>query len=46
MGKGYDFDFIDVTEMMAMRVDGHPGRFWQWGPNGGSDCLHWCFRPD
>lgn len=41
MGKGNQFDFLDITEMMAMRVDGHPGPYWPWGSRS-NDCLHWC----
>ncbi|KAL6576704.1 hypothetical protein OROMI_010980 [Orobanche minor] len=37
------FEILDVTEMMGMRADGHPGVY---GGNtwmkGYSDCIHWC----
>ncbi|KAL6500036.1 hypothetical protein OROGR_027946 [Orobanche gracilis] len=37
------FEILDVTEMMGMRADGHPGMY---GGNtwmkGYSDCIHWC----
>lgn len=37
------FKILDVTEMMLMRPDGHPGVHWgnQW-MKGYSDCIHWC----
>ncbi|KAH6830230.1 hypothetical protein C2S53_000199 [Perilla frutescens var. hirtella] len=42
-GRGNEFEVLDVTEMMSMRVDGHPGVHWgnQW-MKGYSDCIHWC----
>ncbi|KAH6830231.1 hypothetical protein C2S53_000200 [Perilla frutescens var. hirtella] len=41
--RGNEFEVLDVTEMMSMRVDGHPGVHWlnQW-TNGYKDCVHWC----
>ncbi|KAL0350975.1 UNVERIFIED_CONTAM: protein ALTERED XYLOGLUCAN 4-like [Sesamum radiatum] len=41
--SGNKFEILDVTEMMSMRVDGHPGLYWgnQW-MKGYSDCIHWC----
>ncbi|PIM99496.1 hypothetical protein CDL12_28016 [Handroanthus impetiginosus] len=37
------FEILDVTEIMTMRPDGHPGIHWgnQW-MKGYSDCIHWC----
>ncbi|KAL7100756.1 hypothetical protein ACP275_08G014700 [Erythranthe tilingii] len=41
--NGNKFEVLDVTEMMLMRPDGHPGVNWgnQW-MKGYSDCIHWC----
>ncbi|KAL0343966.1 UNVERIFIED_CONTAM: protein ALTERED XYLOGLUCAN 4-like [Sesamum angustifolium] len=41
--SGNKFEILDVTEMMSMRMDGHPGLYWgnQW-MKGYSDCIHWC----
>ncbi|KAK4417737.1 protein ALTERED XYLOGLUCAN 4-like [Sesamum alatum] len=41
--SGNKFEILDVTEMMSMRVDGHPGLYWgnRW-MKGYSDCIHWC----
>ncbi|XP_073311085.1 xyloglucan O-acetyltransferase 3-like [Primulina huaijiensis] len=45
-GKGsgnHVFKVLDVTEIMLMRPDGHPGQHWGnvW-MKGYSDCIHWC----
>ncbi|XP_075515120.1 xyloglucan O-acetyltransferase 3-like [Primulina tabacum] len=42
-GHGNVFEVLDVTEMMSMRSDGHPGVHWgnKW-MKGYSDCIHWC----
>ncbi|PIM99032.1 hypothetical protein CDL12_28477 [Handroanthus impetiginosus] len=41
--SGNIFEVLDVTEMMAMRPDGHPGVHWGniW-MKGYNDCIHWC----
>ncbi|PIN23554.1 hypothetical protein CDL12_03717 [Handroanthus impetiginosus] len=41
--SGNNFEVLDVTEIMAMRPDGHPGVHWgnRW-MKGYSDCIHWC----
>ncbi|CAI9752659.1 unnamed protein product [Fraxinus pennsylvanica] len=40
---GNRFEILDITEIMGMRPDGHPGLY---GGNtwmtGYSDCIHWC----
>ncbi|KAL8471418.1 hypothetical protein ACS0TY_028903 [Phlomoides rotata] len=40
---GNQFEVVDVTEMMLMRPDGHPGLYWgnRW-MKGYNDCIHWC----
>ncbi|KAK6155166.1 hypothetical protein DH2020_009414 [Rehmannia glutinosa] len=40
---GNSFEVLDVTEIMLMRADGHPGVHWgnRW-MKGYSDCIHWC----
>ncbi|KAK4477402.1 hypothetical protein RD792_016623 [Penstemon davidsonii] len=42
-GSGNIFEILDVTEIMLMRPDGHPGLYWgnRW-MKGYSDCIHWC----
>ncbi|GFP98901.1 protein altered xyloglucan 4-like [Phtheirospermum japonicum] len=41
--SGNSFGVVDVTEIMSMRRDGHPGvhtgNKWMKGYN---DCIHWC----
>ncbi|KAI3665781.1 hypothetical protein L6452_44414 [Arctium lappa] len=43
--KGIKITLIDVTQVMQLRPDGHPGRYDHWPlqnvamPN---DCVHWC----
>lgn len=43
VGSGNKFEAIDITEMMLIRPDGHPGVYqgkaWM---KGYSDCVHWC----
>ncbi|CAI0455622.1 unnamed protein product [Linum tenue] len=41
--KGKKFGVLDITRVMRVRPDGHPGLFWgnQW-MKGYSDCVHWC----
>lgn len=41
--SGNKFEVLDITEMMVMRPDGHPGVHWgnKW-MKGYSDCIHWC----
>ncbi|KAG8384791.1 hypothetical protein BUALT_Bualt04G0155200 [Buddleja alternifolia] len=41
--SGNMFEILDVTEIMSMRPDGHPGVYWgnRW-MKGYSDCIHWC----
>ncbi|XAR51828.1 hypothetical protein NMG60_11006581 [Bertholletia excelsa] len=43
MGRGKRFKALDVTRMMLMRADGHPGSHWgnKW-MKGYDDCVHWC----
>lgn len=38
-----EFEVLDVTEMMSVRLDAHPGLYWgnPW-MKGYSDCIHWC----
>ncbi|KZV57455.1 protein ALTERED XYLOGLUCAN 4-like [Dorcoceras hygrometricum] len=42
-GNDHVFEVLDVTEIMLMRPDGHPGLHWGnvW-MKGYSDCVHWC----
>jgi hypothetical protein len=38
------FALMDVSEMMEVRADGHPGKYGHW-PHElrfGIDCVHWC----
>ncbi|KAL2523373.1 Protein ALTERED XYLOGLUCAN 4-like [Forsythia ovata] len=42
--RGNRFEILDITEIMGMRPDGHPGLYggnddWK---KGYSDCIHWC----
>ncbi|KAG8384792.1 hypothetical protein BUALT_Bualt04G0155300 [Buddleja alternifolia] len=39
--SGNIFGILDVTEIMSMRPDGHPGVHWG-NRKGYSDCIHWC----
>ncbi|KAL3629250.1 hypothetical protein CASFOL_026472 [Castilleja foliolosa] len=41
--SGNIFEVLDVTKIMSMRRDGHPGIHWgnKW-MKGYSDCIHWC----
>ncbi|CAA3009109.1 ALTERED XYLOGLUCAN 4-like [Olea europaea subsp. europaea] len=41
--KGNRFEILDITEIMVIRPDGHPGLYWgnPW-MKGYSDCIHWC----
>nr|XP_051192872.1 protein trichome birefringence-like 19 isoform X3 [Lolium perenne] len=39
------FVLMDVSEMMQMRADGHPGQYRHWPHEKvgfGIDCVHWC----
>ena len=39
------FALLDVSEMMQMRGDGHPGQYGHWPHEKvgfGIDCVHWC----
>jgi hypothetical protein len=39
------FVLMDVSEMMQMRADGHPGQYRHWPHEKvgfGIDCMHWC----
>ncbi|KAL9228460.1 hypothetical protein vseg_004042 [Gypsophila vaccaria] len=37
------FQAMDITKVMAMRPDGHPGSHWRdKKKNGFNDCVHWC----
>lgn len=42
--KGLHFGLIDITEAMAMRPDGHPGRYGRVVDKRVrvNDCVHWC----
>ncbi|KAF8011470.1 hypothetical protein BT93_J1933 [Corymbia citriodora subsp. variegata] len=41
--RGKRFGALDVTRVMLMRPDGHPGEHWgnKW-MRGYNDCVHWC----
>ncbi|KAL9230566.1 hypothetical protein vseg_005903 [Gypsophila vaccaria] len=41
--NGKKFQALDVTRVMLMRADGHPGEHWdnKW-MQGYNDCVHWC----
>ncbi|KQK01497.1 protein trichome birefringence-like 20 [Brachypodium distachyon] len=44
-GKKGRLVLMDVSEMMQMRGDGHPGRYGHWPHEKvgfGIDCVHWC----
>lgn len=43
IGGNNDFEVVDVTEMMSVRVDGHPNSHWEnrWKTSY-RDCVHWC----
>ncbi|XP_071694656.1 xyloglucan O-acetyltransferase 3-like [Rutidosis leptorrhynchoides] len=43
LGKNKHFKVLDITKVMVMRADGHPGSFWgnKW-MKGYNDCVHWC----
>lgn len=37
------FQAIDITNIMLMRPDGHPGSYWRDKKKKGyNDCVHWC----
>ena len=39
------FVLMDVSDMMQMRGDGHPGQYGHWPHEKvgfGIDCVHWC----
>ncbi|CAL0334732.1 unnamed protein product [Lupinus luteus] len=42
--NGLHFGLIDITELMTIRVDGHPSRYGSMVDNDKSikDCVHWC----
>ncbi|KAK7306545.1 hypothetical protein VNO77_44492 [Canavalia gladiata] len=43
-GKGLQFGLLDITDPMAMRPDGHPGRYGKVVDKNVTinDCVHWC----
>ncbi|XP_024974926.1 protein trichome birefringence-like 19 [Cynara cardunculus var. scolymus] len=44
-GKGIKITFMDVTQVMQLRPDGHPGRYGHWplqNVTTTNDCVHWC----
>ncbi|KAM7520582.1 hypothetical protein LguiB_019544 [Lonicera macranthoides] len=42
--RGLKFRIMDLTKVMLLRPDGHPGKYGRW-PNENvttNDCVHWC----
>ncbi|GJX45332.1 trichome birefringence-like protein 19, partial [Tanacetum coccineum] len=43
--KGIKFSFMDMTQIMQMRPDGHPSKYGHWPQQNvtmANDCVHWC----
>nr|GFB31674.1 protein trichome birefringence-like 19 [Tanacetum cinerariifolium] len=43
--KGIKFAFMDMTQIMQMRPDGHPSKYGHWPQQNvtmANDCVHWC----